>query len=199
MGGFLGIGHSSAKTDRGNQLAGVSADWNVYNRGLPLSDTQSKMGAGQEAKGVDTLDTAKQYWSDITQGNRTALQSAAAPQANAIQQRADAAKREQSQMGTARGGGLNAENQQVQQNQEKQLATNEAAVQPEAAKQLGQVGQAQANIGHQQMAEALQALGLSADVAKEIIQSSIESRPISMAANKAVTQQWSNALAAIGL
>lgn len=199
MGGFLGIGHSSAKTDRGNQLAGISADWNVYNRGLPLADTQQKKATGTESSGLESLDTAKNYWKAITQGNRTAVQSAAAPQANAIQQRADASKREQSQMGTSRGGGVNAANQQIQQEQEKQLAINEAAVQPKAAEQLGQIGQATAGVGHQQMAEALQALGLSADVAKEIIQSSIQSRPISMAANQAVTSQWSNALAALGL
>lgn len=199
MGGFLGIGHSSAKTDRGNQLAGVSADWNVYNAALPKSAKSTTAATANEAAGAGALDTAKNYWQQITQGNRTALQSAAAPAINEAQDMSDAAKRERATIGTGRGGGVNAANQQAEQNVMKTVTEATSNAQHAGAQQLGQVGTAQANVGHQQMAEALQALGLSADVAKEIIDSSITSRPISMQANQAIVGQWSNALAAMGL
>lgn len=199
MGGFLGVGNSSAKTDRGNQLAGISADWNVYNRGLPAYDKGSAAGTQNENSGAGALDTAKQYWQGITSGNRTAVAGAAAPVADATAQAGAAQRREIASTGTARGGGINSRMQDSKTREESQVNSAVAAQQPKAAEELGQVGQAQANVGHQQMAEALQALGLSADVAKEIIDSSIQSRPISMAANKSVVQQWSGALSALGL
>jgi hypothetical protein len=49
------------------------------------------------------------------------------------------------------------------------------------------------------MRDALSSLGISHDVADEIINSSIQSRPISIKANEEVRQQWSNFLASLGL
>ncbi|MGH7182113.1 MAG: hypothetical protein ACREJN_09065, partial [Nitrospiraceae bacterium] len=180
MGGFLGIGNSSAKTDRGNQLAGVSADWNVYNKGLDTAQKQLPTGMGNEAAGAMGLDTASNYWRGITQGNRTSLTSAAAPVANAALDTSDAAKREQATMGTGRGGGVNAANQQAQTQTQKNITDATQAAQGAGAQQLGAVSTQQANVGHQQLTEALQSLGLSADVAKEIIDSSRASRETSL-------------------
>ncbi|MGH7184506.1 MAG: hypothetical protein ACREJN_21380 [Nitrospiraceae bacterium] len=177
----------------------MSAGWNVYNAALPQAGKSLTSGTANENAGTSSLDAAKSYWQNLTSGNRTAVAGAAAPVANAAQAQGDAALREQAQMGTARGGGVNAENQQIKQNEQKQVTDAVAGVQPKAAEELAGVGTAQANVGHQQMAEALQSLGLSEDVAKELIDSSIQSRPISEAANQAVIGQWSNLLGAIGL
>lgn len=199
MGGFLGIGNSPEKTDRGNQLAGVSADWSVFNRGLPAYDAGTKAGTSTTQTGLDTLGTAQNYWQNITQGNKTALNSAAAPAANAVQEVSDASKAEQAQMGTARGGGVAGANQQTQTAVNSKIDDTSLELQPKAATALTSIGTEQANVGQQQKAEALQALGLSAETAREIIQSSIESRPVSEKARKDVQNQWSTALASIGL
>lgn len=198
MGGFLGIGNSSAKTDRGNQLAGINAEWNIYNRGLPQSDASNTAGTSTTASGIHDLESAKKYWQSILSGGRPAVMQAAAPAVNAVNTEADAQRNEQAAMGTARGGGATAANQAAESDRMAQINNIIAGVQPKAAEQVGQIGATEAGIGHQQMLEALQQLGLSADVAKEIVDSSIQSRPISMKANAEVRQQWSNALAAMG-
>lgn len=215
MGGFLGIGNSSAKTDRANQLAGVNATWNIYNRGLPMFDEAAKAGAATTEKGLSTLDQSKQYWQSLVSGtrpavNRPQLLSTAAPAINAITDQSDAARRQQAEMGTARGGGVAPENIQAQSKVMAQTGDilakgataqqeDTMAAQAAGAKGLESVGTAQASVGTRQVTQALQALGLSQDTASEIINSSIYSRPISMRANAEVRQQWSTFLAALGL
>lgn len=215
VGGFLGLGNSSAKTDRGNQLAGINASWNVFNRGLPMADELSKAGTATTATGLNTLDQAKQYWQSLVSGTRPAINkpqamATAAPAINSLTEQADAAKKQQAELGTSRGGGVAEGNQQVGtqvaaksadilgatglKQQEDTMAATAAG-----AKGLESVGTAQTNVGSRQLINALQSLGLSQDTANEIINSSIQSRPISMKANADVRQQWSNLLAALGL
>lgn len=215
MGGFLGIGNSSAKTDRANQLAGINASWNVYNRGLPMADDFSKAGTDTLNKGLGTLDSAKQYWQALVSGTRPAVNkpqvmATAAPAINAVNEQSDAARRQQAELGTARGGGVapanvqaetqrlanvgNIINETANKQQEETMAAQAAG-----AKGLESIGAAETNVGSRQLLQALQALGLSQDTSSEIINSSIQSRPISMRANAEVRQQWSNLLAALGL
>lgn len=198
MGGFLGLGNSSAKTDRGNQLAGVNAEWNIYNRGLPLGDKQVDAGTTTEGIGVSGLDAVKQYWKDMMGGGPAAMK-AASPALSAINTQADAKRVETAEMGTSRGGGTNADAQQAETERMAQANDVISKVQPMAAQGLESVSTAQVGAGGQQLKEAMAALGLSKETADEIVESSIKSRPISMKANAEVRQQWSDFLAAIGL
>lgn len=215
MGGFLGIGNSSAKTDRGNQLAGVNANWNVYNRGLPISDERLDTGKATTETGLSTLDKAKKFWQQLTTGlnpqiSKPAVMQEAAPAIDAVTAQSDAARLEQSNTGTNRGGGVAEANQQAQtvRMQETDKAIRDATTKLEdrqisegvaGAKGLEDIGTTESDIGMKEIAQAMQALGLSAATSQELIDSSIKSRPVSMQANAEVRQQWSNALAALGL
>lgn len=199
MGGFLGIGNSSAKTDRGNQLGGVNAAWNVYNRGLPMSDTTAEKGNTNTDSGILALEDAKGYWKNLLHGDKASIMRANAPAINSVIESADTRRKEQAEMGTSRGGGVAGVNQEAATQTQAQIDNIIAGAQPEAAKQIQTIGTTQTAAGHQELAQALSALGLSGDVAQEIIESSIKSRPISMTANQAVQQQWSNFMAALGL
>jgi len=203
MGGFLGIGNSSAKTDRGNQLAGINAEWNVYNRGLPQFEASTAGANATRNTGLNTLEQAKGYWQNLMNPNRAMAIQQASPAINAVQQQADAQRRQLGEMGTNRGGGVNAAMQQLNSSEQADINNIVAGTtkdqRAQAAAGLTQVGQAQTNVGSQQMHDALQALGISKEVADEIVDSSIRSRPISEQANAAVRQQWSNLLGALGL
>ena len=197
MSGFLGIGGNSATTDRSNQLAGINANWNVFNAGMPLSQAQSTSGQSSTATGQSTLGTslgslgsADSFWKSILSGSPTATAAAAAPATNAALAQADASKAQQASMGTARGGGVAGTNQQLDTQTRANIDNSVFGVRPAAAAQETQLGTAeagvgatQANIGNQQMLQALRALGLSESAANEIVNSSIASRPTSIQAN----------------
>jgi hypothetical protein len=98
MGGFLGIGGSSAKTDRGNQLAATQGEWNLFSYGLPTGQQQQKTGQGN-------LGQASDYFSKQRTAGRTDTAASAAPAINAQLAQSDAQKRQQSTTGTGRTGG----------------------------------------------------------------------------------------------
>lgn len=175
--------NSSAKTDRGNQLSGVQAGWNVFNNGMPLSQKQSAAGEATTNTGLSNLDSAGGFWRDILSGNRTATVTAAAPAVNAETAQLDATKREQAQMGTSRGGGVAAGNQQAQSQGRAAIDNDIFNTRPAAATAVQSIGTTQTQVGNQQLVQSLQALGLSEEQANEIIESSIKSRGTSLQAN----------------
>lgn len=189
MGGYLGIGHSSAKTDRGNQLAGVNANWNVFNAGMPLAEQQKTAGTANVGMGMDSLQNADKFWKDIMSGNRTATAAAAQPAVTAATDMADAARKQEAVMGTSRGGGTNAGNQQVEALRRATISNDIFGVRPAAAVQSAQVGSTEAAVGTSQMQQALQALGLSEQAAAELINSSIQSRDLSYKINQDTQDQ----------
>ena len=164
-----------------------------------MADKAQATGFPAVAGGITGLDQAKQYWSKIMSGNRPAVMEAAAPALTNINQQADAARAEQAQMGTARGGGTSAANQQAETNRMTQANQLIAGLQPQAAAGVQAASTAEAQAGEAQMRDALSAMGLSQNVADEIINSSITSRPISISANNSVAQQWSNVLSWLGM
>lgn len=98
MGGILNIGGSSAKTDRGNQLAATSGLWNVFNYGLTG-------GQQQESAAQRTIGQAGDYFNRLLRAGRTDTALMAAPAVNARFGQADAARRQEAAMGTGRTGG----------------------------------------------------------------------------------------------
>lgn len=98
--GFMGLGGSSAKTDRSTYLQGQGALNNVFNYALPTGESATSEAAN--------------YNSKILSGDRAAVTQAEAPEINAVTGQADQAKKQQAAMGTSRSGGVNAGNQQRQ-------------------------------------------------------------------------------------
>lgn len=199
MGGFLGIGNSSAKTDRANQLSGINASWNIYNRGLPIADTAAQTGQSTTSAGISGLQQAQQYWQKLLSGNRPSQMQAAAPATTAINEQADAAKAQEAATGTSRGGGTNAGNQNIETQKMAQENNIIAGLQPAAAQGEASTSTSLDTAGEAQMRDALASLGLDQSTANEIINSSIQSRPLSESANQQVQQQWSNFMMALGL
>ena len=124
---------------------------NLFNYALPQA--QSSMATGTQA-----TDQALNYFQKLTSGNRTAMDQAIAPARNAINTAGDASRRQQANLGTARGGGVNATNQQQKTTQDAAVDSALLQAQPEAAK-------AEATIGQSQTQDALAALGIGTQAA----------------------------------
>jgi len=140
MGGFLGIGGSSAKTDRSGELAGWANLQKMSNWAIP---------AGQQAlsSGMQSLGSAGQYFGNILSGNRAKVSQAVAPETAAARSQSDASARQLATSGTARGGGVGATNQQRDQQLRAHVDQAIFGARPAAAQGAMQVGQAQAATG----------------------------------------------------
>jgi hypothetical protein len=196
MGGFLGIGGSSAKTDRAQTLQGYSDLSNVFNFGLDTAKAGSAAGAATTGAGISALSQPLQYWQNILSGNRTSMNAAIAPEKNAIQSQGDAQRRQQAALGTARGGGTSAANQQQQTNQMAQVDNALLQARPEAAKETANIGGELAQVGNAQTAEALNALGIGSTAASNLTADSINSRPTSQQINQQTVGNVVNAISA---
>ncbi len=87
-------------------------------------------------KGQERQNDASGFFKGVLKGDRTAV----APAANAAVNAGDAAKREQSQMGTARGGGANAQNQTLEQHTQALISSLLGQAQEGAAEGLASMG-----------------------------------------------------------
>ena len=105
MGGFLGIGGSSANTDRGNQLAATQGEWNIFNYGLPTGQAQQSTGTGVLNTATQSAGQAQDYYSKLLTAGRTDTATRSAPAINAQLAGADAQRTQNSQFGTGRSGG----------------------------------------------------------------------------------------------
>lgn len=134
--GFLGIGGKNSKQQ--NQAIGNLN--NLFSFGF---------GAGKDSTsaGNASLGQAGGYYSSLLSGNRSALQSAIAPEANQVRTAADASRRQQAATGTARGGGVAATNQQQSDQTNATIDNALFAARPAAAQGEAQVGAAQAQEG----------------------------------------------------
>jgi hypothetical protein len=187
MGGFLGIGHSSAKTDRSIQLGAMQDMKNVFNYALPQAQTA-------QATGQESLGKAGDYWSKILSGSRPAMQQAVAPETNAVRAGADAQKRQLAAMGTARGGGTSAVSQQRDTDTMAKIDNLLFGARPEAAKETAKIGGAE-------LADASSMLGIGATTSTNLANIAMESRGQSQKINQEmvgkVTSAIDNAMMAI--
>jgi len=87
-------------------------------------------------KGNELKDTASGFYKGVLSGDRTKI----APAANAAVNMADAQKREQAQMGTARGGGQSSGNQQIDQQTQALIASLMGEAQTGSADKLAAMG-----------------------------------------------------------
>lgn len=149
-------------------------------------NTNTEAGLDTTRTGLSLLGQARQtisdpmsYWKGILSGNRPAALQAVAPEANSVQAQTDAAKRQQSAMGTARGGGNAGANRTVDDEAMAKIDNLLFGARPGAAQQISSIGgqeadvagkvaatgQGIASLGQDEIAKALQALGLSESAA----------------------------------
>jgi hypothetical protein len=131
---------------------------------MPLGENLASTGQQTTASGVGDINQSLSYWSKLLSGSRPAMMAAIAPETNSVLSGADASKRQTAAMGTARGGGTAATNQQRDTQTQATIDNALFAARPEAAKEVGQLGTQVAGIGTTETADALNALGLGANV-----------------------------------
>lgn len=136
MSGFFGAGGTNSRQQ--NQSIGNLN--NLFNFGL--GGAKSALNTGNSALGAATS-----YFSKILSGNRPAMQQAVAPETNAVLSQNDAARRQQSTMGTARGGGTAGANQQQKTNMMAQIDNLLFGARPGAAKETADIGKTQVQEG----------------------------------------------------
>lgn len=185
----MGIGNSSAKTDRGRSLGGWQAEWEQLTKGRDVSNQLFPQAQTGFQTGGTTTGAGADYLKGIL-GSRTAAAEAMAPEANQLSAQADALRQSQAQLGTSRGGGVSAQNQQADQAVQNQIANQTFATRAQAAPQAVAAGQAQSQAASQQLMAALQAMGMSNEVAQHIVDSSMTSRMQSNAINRQVVGDW---------
>ncbi len=173
MGGTLGFGNSSAKTDRNTQLSAQSGMWNIFNQNL---------GVGQGAVG-----SAQQYFRGLMAPGRTQATQNAAPAIQANVDQATAARTAAASGGTGRTGGNVAAN-----------AGAGAATAKTNADIVNQNMTAGRSEGAQGMLQSgLAQLGLSEDAVNSIMNNATESRKTSLAANAATQNQWMSVISSL--
>ena len=188
MGGFLGIGGSSAKTDRADQLQTDQNLFNIFNYSLP----QAQAG---EAAGTANLGTASNYFQKLLTAGRTQTAQNAAPAVNAALAGGDAQRRAEASGGTGRTGGTTDANRTAatgtQSNIDSILNSTLQTQKKEGAQGLAQVGGTE-------LGNATSLLGTGAVGPEEsVLSSTIASRPISMQANTQAAQGYGTALGAV--
>lgn len=188
MGGLMGPGGQS-NADRKRAEGGWQAEWENLMEGrkthgalMPQAQTGFGVGTGTMGAGADYL---KQIL-----GSRPEAAAGMAPETNALAQQADALRQAQAQLGTARGGGVAGANQQAQQALQNQFANQMFAARQQAAPMAVQAGQAQASVAAQQMMGALQAMGMSNELASQIVESSMKSRQLEAAQHRQTMAGW---------
>lgn len=185
--GVAGLfGGSSAKTDRNQTLNSYQNLNSLFNFGLNTAK-------GSVSAGNANQDAASGYFAKLASGNRPAMLQAVAPQTNAINQSADAARRQQSEMGTSRGGGVAGANQTADTDRMTQVNNALFGVQPEAAKE-------QADIGGRQVGQGLESQYLANSAAGANLNASIGSRMNSYAIHQDTANRVGDTIdAALGM
>jgi hypothetical protein len=188
VGGFLGIGGSSAKTDRKQQLAGQGMLQNVFNYSLPHAEAGAETGKQTTQAGLSGLDQAKAYWQKLLTGNRTATMQAVAPETNAARAESDATARQTSAMGTARGGGTAEAGQQRDTDLMAKVDNLLFGARPAAAGQVADIGRTEAGVGLSETGQATNLLGLGANTAEAFTGNAAGSRKTSYDINRQTQQ-----------
>jgi hypothetical protein len=101
------FGGSARKTDRKYQLSAMGGLNNLFNFGM-------QSGTNETGQSQGLLGQAGSYYSSLLSGNRQATLGAVAPTVNAANATTDATKRSIASSGTARGGGVNATTQTLE-------------------------------------------------------------------------------------
>lgn len=170
MSGITGLfGGSSAKTDRGNQLAGIQGNWNLFNYGLP-------MGESGQAAGQSNLTSAADYYRSLLSPGRQQVAQRSAPAINSVNAATTATRNAEGTLGTGRVGGTVAANReagsQAQSKIDDIINQNLVQGQEQGAKGL-------TSIGGTELSNALSLLGISEESINAIMNNGTQSRATS--------------------
>ncbi len=183
MGGFMGIGGSSAKTDRNQTLGDYGKLNSVFSQGMAIGNQQEQAGQGMVQNAQSTLAPAESYYRNLLSAGRTDTAAEAAPAVQGALAQSDAAKREAATMGTSRSGGTAAANAEAGSKTGATIDNiiNENLMGGKAAGAEGLTGVAKdkAVMGNMTLANAMQMLGLGAGAAEDTLSASINSRQVS--------------------
>jgi len=179
MGGFLGIGGSGAKTDRGSELAARQGQWNVFNTGV--ADNAQSQTAGQDAlTGAGTsLNSAEDYFKRLMGAGRADTAQMSAPAINSATSAADANRTAEATAGTGRGGGTAALNRnadtQTQSNIDNIINQNLMSEHSTGAQGEMGVAGARTGIGSTELNNAINNLGIAGQAGNNILTDSTKS------------------------
>lgn len=194
MGGYLGLGHSSAKTDRGNQLAATQGQWNMFSQGLGYGNENEATGKADLTTAKSTLGQSSDYWSKLLTAGRTDTAERAAPAVNQVLANETATRNAEGTFGTDRTGGTVAANREAgvksQSKIDDIINTNLMQGKEEGARGLLGSAQAEAGIGSTELSHALAQFGLSERAISDILSNSTQSREISNKINLQTQEQW---------
>ncbi len=198
IGGLFGaLGGNARNTDRQQQLTGMGDLQNVFNFGMNQGKTGYQTGAGTEAGALEQLGGPAAYYQKLLSGNRAAAMSAVAPTVNAVNAQTDAAARQNATSGTARGGGVNAANQQIDTSKQAAVENAITGAREGAAGGAAKVAGEEGQIGSTQLSAALNLLGLGERAAATSTELAGQSRLTSQALHDEKAQQLGQSLAAI--
>jgi hypothetical protein len=150
----LGIGGKNSKQQ--NQAVGNLN--NLYNFGFGS-------GKSELSSANSNLSGAGDYFNKILSGNRSAVQSAVAPETNMVRSASDAQRRQQGTIGTARGGGVAATNQTRQDTTNAAVDNAIFSARPAAAEGAAKVGSEEAAIAGNLFGTAGTATSNAGDIA----------------------------------
>lgn len=202
MSGITGLfGGSSAKTDRGNQLAATQGDWNIFNYGLPAGQQGQATGQADLGAAKATLGPVSKYWTDLLTAGRTRTAQNSAPAVNQVLANETATRNAEGTFGTSRTGGSVAANREASTTAGSKiddiinstLNTGKA----QGAQGLTSVAGAETGIAGTELNNALSLLGLSSDAVNSILGNATQSRVTSNQINRQAQEDWGSAIGQI--
>ncbi len=201
MGGFLGLGGSSASTDRGNQLAATQGEWSLFDYGLGTGQNQQAAGTNTLNSSLKTLQPSADYYKSLLTAGRTDTAFNSAPAINATLAQSDTQRRQSAAAGTSRTGGTAAANRESGEATSSKVddIINSTLLQGRevGAKGLQQVAGQEAAVGSDQLSNALNLLGLSQTSVTDILNNATSSRAESYKINQDQLGQYGAALGQI--
>lgn len=190
---FGHLGGSSAKRDRSDYILGQERLGDVFNRSMGFGKDLYNAGRTATGQGLQDLGTSGNFFRRLTSGNRTATTQAMAPQINAAEQQGDALRRQEANLGTARGGGTAGTNQQMDTNRLAQIDNMLFGAQTGAAGELANVGRTEAGVGLGETGQGLQATGLAGNIAGTGAELAMKSRSLSDELHRQAVTDYSKA------
>lgn len=195
------FGGSSAKTDRGNQLAATQGNWNIFNWALPTGQQGQQQGQQTMQSALGTLNNPIQYWNSLLSAGRTETANSLQPVTQSVLDQANATRNQAGAFGTNRQGGAAQINRQADFQTQKTIddiiSQGLMSGRTEGAKGLTAASTAQANIGNAQLENALRLLGLSSESINAILKNATESRPVSQKIHDQAIQDVGSAVGQI--
>ena len=180
MGGFMGVGGSSAKTDRNQTLGDYGKLNSVFSQGMAIGNQQETAGQGMIQNAQTTLGPAADYYKSLLTAGRTQTAEQAAPAVQGALAQSDAAKRESAATGTSRSGGAAEAHAEAGSKTgatiDDIINKNLMGGKQAGAEGLTTVAKDQAVMGNMTLANAMQALGLGAGASEDTLAASIGSR-----------------------